>query len=185
MLLKAAFSPPATARDELRALVTEVSHALPALEPVGQDFRLPLTTFGNVTVPDAARLEAVLQEGFGGVDDPPTLRFERPALDASGEVRLAMEGDVEVLVDIARTLPFVAARLDLYVDRRRFWPGLAIGRLGEGVDLDLAAGRVERWHHWAGTDWTLDGITLLRRTGSGFVVHSEILFCEPAGVPLG
>lgn len=174
MLLKAAFVPPEPVRDELAWLTGEIQRLVPGAVPARRGHWLGVTAFGNVTAPDAVRIENTLQDAFGGVEDAPVVRFEQVFLTPDGSIRVGMAGDVDLLVALARVIPVVVARLDLYVDRRAFWPGMELCRLVPSAKQAEADRHLALLRGWAGSAWEASALGLMRQTGDTVSVHSLV-----------
>lgn len=170
MLLNAAFVPPDWVQEELVALTTRLVPVLGGIEDLAvRPFLLPITGFGNLTTPDAGRVVGALAAALTELEDPaPLVRFSTPTITPGGDIRIGLSGEVERLGELARFVPVAAARLRLYVDRRRFWPGLTLGRTGAPTAaLDGLA-------DWVGSDWRAETVSILRRVAAGVTVHAEI-----------
>lgn len=176
--LSAAITPPREAQQELARLCDAVMAALGGLDdPLVGPVRLPITGFGNVTTPDAGRLVAALAEAVQVVDEALVVRFSGVAVAPDGTVRVGMGGDVDALVELARFVPIVVQRLRLYTDRRRFWPGVVLGR----TTADPAA--LGDLGEWEGSDWAVPAISILRRSGDELVSHVEAALPVPTATP--
>ena len=138
MRLYAAIVPPEAARAELADLVRSVGPASPELEPVAvADMRIPVTSFGNVTLSDSSVLLSTLRDVARGWTRP-ELRFRgHAALEWEGDknVWAKIDGDVESLNTVGRGVPVVVQPLGFLVDRRKFRPWLPVGTITDATTL--------------------------------------------------
>lgn len=168
MLLSAALVPPDWAQEEVQALTTRLVSMVGELqEGAARPFVLPITGFGNLTTPEAKRVVETLEAALEAVEDQPLVRFEGPMITSGGVVRLGMAGEVDQLLDLARSVPAAVGRLRLYVDRRGFWPGLTLGR------TTAPPAAVEGLRAWVGSDWRASTVSILRN-GNVATVHAEL-----------
>jgi 2'-5' RNA ligase len=177
MMLNAALVPPDWVQEEVDLLTTRVASILGGLEDVAvRPYLLPITGFGNLTSFDARRVLEALVAALGDVREPPMIRFSAPTIAPDGTVRLGISGDVDALADLAGFVPMAVERLRLYVDRRRFWPGLTIGR------TDAPASSLDGLRGWIGSDWRASTLSLLRHWDAT-TAHAEVTV--GTGTPIG
>jgi hypothetical protein len=98
--------------------------------------------------------------------------------DGDDGVWAGLEGDVDTLSTIARAIPEVSQRLNLYVDRRRFRPFVRLGTVTDDTTVpyleqllaDLAAYRSPWWVQQTLPVWQLTGAG----TGPRFKLVDEV-----------
>lgn len=126
---------------------------------------LPISQFGNVTLPDSKTLADALRAEVATWRRP-TVRFSGgTALEFPGDdsVWAKLDGDLDELRTIGRGVPLVVQRLGFFVDRRQFRPWLSVGTITAETTapyLEAVVGRLEA-HRSA--DWTIEHVSLLRR----------------------
>lgn len=171
----AAFLPPEPVVAELRELSGRLSALGMSAVPPDQLFVL-ITRFGNLTEDVTFKLARALADQLAEVPRA-EVSFGAPRMGAGGEVVVGIEGEVEVLADLARAVPMIAEHRRLYVDRRVFRPELLVATTG----LDPSSVLIERLlsgtARWSGQPWETDGISLMRtRWLSGKDRSEEFLF---------
>ncbi|UMG91476.1 hypothetical protein [Nocardioides sp. TF02-7] len=171
MMLRAAVVPPAEALAELTTATADLRR-VPGVDAVPPDqLDIPVASFGNLTTADAGRIVEVLRDAFEGATGP-VVRFSGVTLlDPEEQSRSArpratlvttLTGDVDPVVDLARFVPEAVARLGLMVDRRRFRPALTLGSVAADDAPRLLATALDGVAGWAGREWTVPGLSLLR-----------------------
>lgn len=177
-MLRAAFVPPEPVLHELREVSSRLG-MVPGLRATQPDrLDVPVAGFGNVTETDARRLRAALVARLA--DEPaPVVRFAGIDVDQAGDVLVPLMGDVEQLSSIARLVAQVAARVNLYVDRRLFRPALPIANLARLTSGSAAAGLIRATPARTGMDWEAAGVSLMRtRWFAGGAICEEVGFIE-------
>lgn len=183
MMLRAAFVPPEPVLHELREVSSRLG-VLAGLRSSPPDrLDVPVAGFGNVTETDLRRLRALLATRLA--DEPaPIVRFAGIDVDQDGDVLVPLIGDVEQLMSISRLVAQLAARVNLYVDRRRFRPALPIATLTRPTTGSAVPGLVRATPAWTGMEWEAAGVSLIRtRWFAGGAICEEIGFVE-LGHPL-
>jgi RNA 2',3'-cyclic 3'-phosphodiesterase len=185
MRLYAALVPPSEVRAELADLVQSVAPATRELSAVAvSDMRMPISTFGNVTLADSQVLLRALRESAAGWTRP-ELRFHgAAALEWEGDksVWAKADGDVESLLTIGRGVPVAIQRLGFLVDRRKFRPWLEVGSITDATTLPYLERLTATLDEFKGAPWTLDTLTVFRKVPIGADGVDEVVLEE---VPLG
>ena len=182
MRLYAAIVPPPHVRDELADLVASVAPDTPELTPVEPAaMRIPVTNFGNVTLNDSLRLLEVLREAAGKWSRPTVHCAGSAALEFEGDrsVWSRIEGDLDELLEVGRGVPKVVQPLGFLVDRRKFRPWISVGTITEDTTLPYLEKLTGVLDGFSGTPWTVDSLTVFKKTpvdenGSDEAVHEEI-----------
>jgi hypothetical protein len=118
-----------------------------AIEPIG---------FGNLSKDDIDRLVELLTDAARDWPTPKLRVKGGLALDWEGDdsVWATLEGDVEELKEIARSIPQVVQRLNLYVDRRRFRPLVRLGTITDDTSVPFLEALLEDLSGFEGAWWT-------------------------------
>lgn len=189
MLVHGVFLPPRDALDELVRTVRSVRREIvpddqpkrgflrrkaeaavaedvpPVLVDVPVDaLKLPITGFGSLASGDLRRLVDSLRDAATSWA-PATVRFSGGgALEFPGDraVWARLDGEVEQLTEVARSVTKCVERLGLFVDRRAFRPMLAVATVTTstvGEDLEAVVGALNALQ---GLPWTVDAVVLTR-----------------------
>jgi 2'-5' RNA ligase len=132
--------------------------------PEEHELYIPITGFGNVTLGDSNRLAAALR-AEAATWEQPQLRFSGGgALEWPGDenVWAKLDGDIEALSTIGRGVPQVVQRLGFFVDRRKFRPWLAVGRITPQTTAPYLEALVAALDGLQGQTWTVEGISLMK-----------------------
>jgi 2'-5' RNA ligase len=130
-----------------------------------EDMHIPITGFGNLALPEVRRLSSMLRAAAPEWGAPPLLRFGgATALEwpEDRSVWLKLQGEVEELTGVARSIPETVRKLGLFVDRRRFRPWLAVGSITPFTTGEYLEHLVAYLDGCQGPDWRPSGISLLR-----------------------
>lgn len=181
MLLSVAFLPP-------REVLEHVSLALgPAGETADLEvtpvdaLQMSVTAFGNVSKGDLPHLAKALGVASENWPPPATVRFAGgAALEWPGDTAVwaKLDGEVETLEAVARSIDPAAARVGFAVDRRRFRPMLPLARVTSATELPALERLMARLEEYAGPEWTADRLTLVKTNfdaGKGATQGFEIL----------
>jgi 2'-5' RNA ligase len=167
-----------------RADAEPAAEAEPMLEHVPvKDMRLPITGFGNLTAHDVHRVTEEIRQAAAGWR-PTTVRFAGgTALDFPGDwsVWAKLEGDVDDLSAIARSVPQAVERLGFFVDRRKFRPMMSVATVTPATTGPFLQELVDALEAFRGDEWTVE-VSLLKETFVG--THPEMVEFErivPAG----
>lgn len=131
--------------------------------PAGQ-LHVPIAAFGNLPTGEVLRLGDVLEEAVATAR-PADLRVGGVGEELPEAVALALDGDVDGLAAVARSVSGAVEGLGLFIDRRRFRPAVVVARSRPAAgpeateELDRVRGALES-HRSA--PWTLDHLSLLR-----------------------
>jgi 2'-5' RNA ligase len=155
----------------------------PALDllPI-EDIHLPLAKFGNVALPDVARLADALEEDAATWESP-RLRLsggvssEDPR-DSAVEVRMA--GDVDAVEILRRGVTLVGQSLQLFVDRRGFRPHLQVATANERSTGPYLESVVSALDAFESNAWWQTSIVLVTPVDQGpgkppYRVHREVV----------
>ena len=152
-----------------RADTAEGADAPPMLEHVPLDeMRLPITGFGNLTTTDAHRVIEVIKEAAAEWPEL-TARFAGgTALDFPGDwsVWARLEGDVDGLMALARSVPQSVERLGFFVDRRMFRPMLSVATVTRETTGPFLQQVVDALDAFRGEEWPVE-VTLLKESFVG------------------
>ena len=169
MFLFAAVVPPESVREWVSAAVDAAGGAGPAgneLERVPVEaMRMPITGFGNLALPEVRRLSATLRATVREWEAAPLVRFSgATALEwpEDRSVWLKLQGEVDELTQIARSIPSAVRNLGLLVDRRRFRPWLEVGSITPFTTAEYLEHLVAELDRSEGPEWRLPAISLLR-----------------------
>ncbi|HWJ80732.1 MAG TPA: hypothetical protein VNS55_00740 [Nocardioides sp.] len=174
-MINAAFLPPQPVVEELRELTGRLS--VLGMTPVPPDqLYVLITRFGNLTEDVVLKLGQAMADHLAGVQRA-AVSFGAPRMGDGGEVVVSLEGELDLLNDLARAVPMIAEHRRLYVDRRVFRPQLVVATTG----LDPSSLLVERLlsgsARWSSQVWETDGISLMRtRWHAGKDRSEEFLF---------
>jgi 2'-5' RNA ligase len=129
------------------------------------DMRLPVTVFGNLTTTDVHRVTEMVREA--AAQWPPlTVRFAGgTALDFPGDwsVWARVEGDVDALMAMARSVPASVEPLGFFVDRRMFRPMLSVATVTRDTTGPFLQEVVDALEAFRGEEWPVE-LTLLKET---------------------
>lgn len=166
MLLYAAVVPPAPVRDWVSAAIAACGGPTGQLELTPPEaMHIPITGFGNLALPEMRRLARVLRATCSGWGTAPTLRFSgATALEWPGDlsVWLKLQGDVEQLTAIARSVPDEVRPLGLLVDRRAFRPWMPVGEITDQTTGPYLERLVAGLDSAESPSWRFDAVSLLR-----------------------
>lgn len=127
------------------------------------DMRLPVTGFGNLTTTDVHRITEAVREA--AAQWPPlTVRFAGgTALDFPGDwsVWARLEGDVDALMALARSVPESVEPLGFFVDRRMFRPMLSVATVTQDTTGPFLQQVVDALDAFRGEEWPVE-LTLLK-----------------------
>lgn len=142
----------------------------PPLEIVPiSDMRFHITTFGNVTTGDAAKITRCIAEA--AVDWPaPTVYFAgavAPDFPRDRSVRARLDGDLDAMTALARGVIQTVERVGLYADRRRFRPVLAVAKATDDTELADVEAAADALTHYRSPSWTVDAISLFTTVFDG------------------
>lgn len=129
------------------------------------DMRLPVTGFGNLTTHDAERIAEVIREA-AALWSPVTVRFAGgTALDFPGDwsVWAALEGDVDGLMAMARSVTQSVERLGFFLDRRMFRPMLSVATVTRQTTGPFLQEVVDALEAFRGEEWSAE-LTLLKES---------------------
>lgn len=138
----------------------------PMLTPVRADqVHLLLVRFGFVSRPDLPRLRRTLA---ATVEDlPPATVWVRggDALTPDGDrnVWAQLEGDVDGLSRIFRTVNEAVEAVGFFLDRRSFRPRLAVGEITATTSAECLEHLVAGLEGFRSEPWTVDGVSLMKR----------------------
>lgn len=160
-MLSTALVPPAPVLEQLQVLAARLSAI--GITPVAPaELYVLLARFGNLTPDQVPGLAAALADGLAGTPMA-VVGFEPPRLLESGDVVVALDGEVDDATALARAVPKIAERQRLYVDRRIFRPEIVIARVDPSGGRPLLAERVAlAGSRWTSDLWLAEGVSLLR-----------------------
>ena len=164
MRLHARLIPPQAMLDELDDVVRSVRGDASELEHVPADLlHIPVTSFGNVSHGDAVKLaDALAKEATKWA--PVELRFAGgTALEWPGDesVWAKLDGDLEQLAMIGRSIPQVVLRLGYLVDRRKFRSWVSVGQITASTTAVFLQALVDALEAYSGPAWTSRELCLL------------------------
>jgi len=150
--------------DELDDVVRSVKGGASELEQVPPDLlQVPLATFGNVSLVDAVKLADALAK-HATEWAPVELCFAGgTALEWPGDesVWAKLDGDLEHLAMIGRSIPPLVARLGYLVDRRKFRSWVSVGQITDSTTPVYLQALVDALEAYRGPVWTSREICLL------------------------
>ncbi|RLV50841.1 hypothetical protein D9V37_02495 [Nocardioides mangrovicus] len=125
---------------------------------------IPVTHFGNLTTADSVRLADELRMEAATWPSPTLHVHGGAALEWAGDLGVwaRVEGDSEGLQHIGRSVPPLAQRLSLFVDRRMFRPWLQVGTITDATSAPYLEDLVAALDHFRGTSWQQQHLTLFR-----------------------
>ena len=160
-----------------------VTHVAELDTPPVEAMHLPLAGFGNVTLGDSVKLAKALRTE-AATWRRPTLTFAGgAALEFPGDesVWVKVDGDLEGLMTISRSVPLLVQRLGFFVDRRQFRPWLAVGKITAATTAPYLEALVQLLENYRGQEWTIDDLALMRRP---MEPNAEDTFEEMERIPL-
>jgi len=150
--------------DELHDVVRSVKGGASELEQVLPDrLQVPLATFGNVSLVDAVKLADALAK-HATEWAPVELCFAGgTALEWPGDesVWAKLDGDLEHMAMIGRSIPPLVARLGYLVDRRKFRSWVSVGQITDSTTPVYLQALVDALEAYRGPVWTSREICLL------------------------
>lgn len=160
-MLSTALLPPEAVLEQLRVLGARLSAI--GITPVAPaEMYVLLARFGNLTPDQVPCLADALATGLAGTPVA-TVGFQPPRLLGSGDVVVPLDGDVDLVTGLARSVPKIAEGQRLYVDRRIFRAEIVIARVDPSSGRPLLAERVTlAGTRWASDLWLAEGVSLLR-----------------------
>ena len=129
------------------------------------EMRLPVTGFGNLTIPDAQRVSEVIREAAAEWA-PATVRLAGGAaleFPDDWSVWARIEGDLDGLMTIGRGVPHAVERLGFFVDRRTFRPMLSVATVTRQTTGPFLQDVVDALEAFRGEEWPVE-LTLLRES---------------------
>jgi 2'-5' RNA ligase len=168
MFLTLAFVPPLPVLEHLTSHI-DVGRATAEgfdVVPVAE-LHMSMTAFGNVTRGDVPRLVEAVTRAAEKWPPAPTVRLAGgAALEWPGDTSVwaTTQGDVASMNDVARSIAPAVDRLGFAVDRRRFHPWLAVARVTDSTELPALERLVARLDSYAGPEWLVAHLSLLRTT---------------------
>lgn len=140
---------------------------VPALELdhlAAEAMTIPLAGFGNVTRSDAGRLAAALRTAAAAAPVSSVRLAGGTALEFAGDrcVWARLEGEIDSLTAMARTVTQTVEQLGFYVDRRKFRPMLAVASVNDATTATRLEAVVEALDAFSSETWTVDHILLMR-----------------------
>ena len=164
MRLHARLIPPQAMLDELNDVVHSVRGGASELDYVPADLlQIPMATFGNVSQVDAVKLaDAFVKQAEDWA--PMELCFAGgTALEWPGDesVWAKLDGDLEQLATLGRSIPQAVARLGYLVDRRKFRSWVSIGQITDSTTPVFLQALVDALEAYRGPVWTSRELCLL------------------------
>ena len=105
-MINAAFLPPQPVVEELRELTGRLS--VLGMTPVPPDqLYVLITRFGNLTEDVVLKLGQAMADHLAGVQRA-AVSFGAPRMGDGGEVVVSLEGELDLLNDLARAVPMIA-----------------------------------------------------------------------------
>jgi 2'-5' RNA ligase len=163
MRLHASIRPPAPVVQSLQAAL------LPELAYPGQvswvhpsHWRLHIAGFGSVVQGDAVRLADLLSDRMTEFQAP-TLRIcGLVALPEDGDksVWMELDGDVDLLAQLAAAMPRWMLEFGFVLDRRSYRSRIQVGKITPTTTADYLEGLVARHGPYQSESWTADAVTL-------------------------
>lgn len=160
-------------------MVESPAEFVPAFDliPVGR-LGLPIAGFGNVTMGDAIRVTETLKEE--------ATQWAIPTVSFSGvtvhefpdrrSVALTLEGDVDELQAVARSITQCVQRRGFRFDRRKFHPLLEVATIGDSATSSQVVSFLNNLEGFQGEPWIVDHLSLLKRSfDSGSMDSMEYL----------
>jgi 2'-5' RNA ligase len=146
------------------------------------DMRLPVTGFGNLTTHDAHRIVGAIKEA--AAQWPPlTVRFSGgTALDFPDDwsVWARLDGDIEALMAMARSVPQSVEPLGFFVDRRMFRPMLSVATVTPETTGPYLQDVVDALEAFRGEEWPVEIVFLKESFVDGRTEFTELERIGPA-----
>jgi len=148
-----------------------------------EEWYLPLTSFGNVTLGDSRRLADAMRTEAGGWAQPELHFAGGTALEWRGDdsVWAKLEGDLDALGTIGKGVPQIVQRLGFFVDRRQFRPWLAVGTITPATTAPYLEKVVAALTAYRSRSFVVDSISLMKRLPDA---DSDVAFEELERMPL-
>jgi 2'-5' RNA ligase len=175
-----------------RGVIRRLSgRAAPSAEPVPEpasgfelipadQLTLPIAAFGKLTVGDAAKVAAGLREEARQWAAP-TVCFAGATvleLPSHRSLALTMNGEVDGLESLARSVIRCVQRRGYRFDRRRFAAQLPVATISDDVPPDLMLGHLNALESFQGESWTVAHVSLMKRSFDGgptdYLEHERI-----------
>lgn len=147
----------------------EVEPPLAMLEHVPvADMKLPVTAFGNLTTHDVHRLTEELTLAAASWRPQHVCFAGGTALDFPGDwsVWAKVEGDLDSLSAMARSVPQAVERLGFFLDRRKFRPMLSVATVTTATTGPFLQEVVDALDAFRGDAWPVE-LSLLKETFVG------------------
>lgn len=153
----------------LRRRTTAVSAAPEAavdIHPVGS-IHLRVAGFGNLTTGDVLSLTQALKAAAAAWTAPRVFFAGGAFVPGERQIWATLQGDLDGLNAVARSVGMSVERLGLFVDRRKFQPSVEIGiARPSATDSDIAR-VIDVLNGFRGQEWTVGGLELLTQTFDG------------------
>jgi hypothetical protein len=173
-----------------------ISHLEAAIRPAWQEsardtirwtypahWRIQLSDFGDVVRSDIPELCAVIAAEVAAYP-PPTLRLSgrRADPERTDGVWIGVDGDRDIVGDIAGSIPGWVARFGFALDRRAYSSEVQLARTGPHLPHDTIDALAVRLREYEGRPWTADAVIIGRETpatpecNANFVVVEKAFF---------
>jgi len=132
-------------------------------------WRVRLVDFGTVDRADAVRVSECLADWVATVSAP-TLRLEevRPLpYDGDDSVWVGLGGDVDLVTELAAAIPQWTHTIGFVPDRRKYYPGIRVGRVTAATTVAYLESLSERLGGYEGPAWTAADVLLAVEKMSG------------------
>jgi 2'-5' RNA ligase len=129
------------------------------------DMQFPVTAFGNLTTHDTHRVTQTIKE-VATDWHPATVRFAGgTALDFPGDwsVWAKLEGDLDEVLAMARSVPQSVEALGFFVDRRKFRPMMSVAKVTPATTGPFLEEVVAALDAFQGEEWSAE-VVLLKET---------------------
>jgi len=125
---------------------------------------LPIAGFGNVTSADAVRLADALQTAAAGTPGAIVRIAGGTALEFTDDrnVWARIDGDLDALKSMARSVTQVVEQHGFFVDRRRFRPLLCVASVTGATTAPVLEAVVAALDDFSGEPWVVDQVWLLK-----------------------
>lgn len=166
-----AIYPPAAAVADLAAVAAQLPFSRPhaeglSLRPVPpEQWHVTVAFLGILDDAQAAAAQAAMRAAAAGTVRAPRLRLTGGGRFDNGRAGAAwtgLDGDLDVLHDLATRLRDALAGVGVPFDARPYQPHLTLARPGDRLDADQWREVLERLDAYAGPAWPAPALSLMR-----------------------
>ena len=167
MHVTVAIIPPDHVLDDVEAAVSRTPAPPGELDRAGRSaLMLPVFSLGNVARPEVTAVAEFLRDTLDRSATPPQVRFAGVwALEAEGDptVGLPLDGEVDRVDELVRTLWDLVTVRGFFVDRRGWAARLTVGSVTATTSLPFLERLVADLATYTSPSWPVSAISLVRQ----------------------